>query len=129
MSLGLSGRSCSFRVIPTFLPFPLSGRSKFQLSFRSGCSPQPFRSLQINEIKKGTCTEQFAPHCLLFQKSCIHFAVVSEKQKYIEAVIYRRKDDGKIKITLDPRRMSNVCHLLDPPHFSLDTNFNFTLSI
>jgi hypothetical protein len=39
MSLGLSGRSGSFRVIPTFLPFRLSGRSKFQLSFRSGCSP------------------------------------------------------------------------------------------
>jgi hypothetical protein len=80
-------------------------------------------SLVLRLLQKKETLQVFAAFCLIVRTSPIHFALLGRKQKYIKS-----KTTAKLvrKTNLDRRGLRPIpiiCHLLDPPSFSLPTTF------
>ncbi len=82
-------------------------------------------SLVLRLLKKKETLQLFAAFCLIVMTSPIHFALLGRKRKYIKS-----KTTAKLvrQTNLDRRGLRPIpiiCHLLDPPSFSLPTTFNY----
>ncbi len=80
-------------------------------------------SLVLRLLQKKETLQVFAAFCLIVRTSPVHFALLGRKRKYIKS-----KTTAKLvrQTNLDRRGLRPIpiiCHLLDPPSFSLPTTF------
>jgi hypothetical protein len=80
-------------------------------------------SFVLRLLQKKETLQVFAAFCLIVRTSPIYFALLGRKRKYIKS-----KTTAKLvrQPNLDRRGLtpiSFICHLLDPPSFSLPTSF------